>query len=153
MTSEKSIFVDDLKKNVSVAQELLEGFTKILIRIETLGRDFLHEFDNTYEVQSKLINSFIQETKKCIQDIKITKIQDEEKQNYVEELEKLEREKREKVQISESIYDNICERFEKLEIKCTADILNLPDLAILNEKKYFQKIESNFNEILDRVVD
>ena len=99
-----------------------------------------------------MINSFIQETKKCIQDKKITKIQDEEKQNYVEELEKLEREKREKVQISESIYDNICERFEKLEIKCTADILNLPDLAILNEKKYFQKIESDFNEILDRVV-
>ena len=117
-----------------------------------MGGDFLHEFDNTYEVHSKLINSFIQETKKCIQDIKITKIQDEEKQNYVEELEKLEREKREKVQISESIYDNICERFEKLEIKCTADILNLPYLAILNEKKYFQKIESNFNEILDRVV-
>ena len=56
MTSEKSIFVDDLKKNVSVAQELLEGFTKILIRIETLGGDFLHEFDNTYEVHSKLIN-------------------------------------------------------------------------------------------------
>ena len=62
-----------------------------------MGGDFLQEFDNTYEVHSKIINSFIHETKKCIQDIKITKIKDEEKQNYEKELGKLERKKREKL--------------------------------------------------------
>ena len=74
MASEESNFIDDLEKNASIAKELLEGFTNIFIRIEALGGDFLQEFDNTYEVHSKIINSFIHETKKCIQDIQITKI-------------------------------------------------------------------------------
>ena len=93
MASKESIFIDDLERNVSIAKELLEGFTNISIKIEVLGSYFLQEFGNTYKVHSKIINSFIHKTKICIQDIKITKIQDEEKQNYEKELERKKREK------------------------------------------------------------
>ena len=34
VASEESIFIDDLENNVSIAKELLEGFTNIFIRIK-----------------------------------------------------------------------------------------------------------------------
>ena len=118
-----------------------------------MGGGFLQEFDNKYEVHSKIINSFIHETKKCIQDIKITEILNEEKQNYEKELEKLNAENMKKPRFLKAFMIIIlCERFIKLEIKCNADVLNLPDLEILKEEKHFTKIKSDLNKILDRVV-
>ena len=74
------------------------------------------------------------------------------KQNVPARLRKYEREIREKVALSKSIFDNVCERFSKLEIKCGVDVLELPDSEILNKRKEFKIIESDFNNLLDRVV-
>ena len=99
-----------------------------------------------------MINSFIQDTRKRIKGIKVTKMCNEKQEKCASEIEKYEREKREKVVLSKSIFDNISERFSKLESKCNVNVLNLPDSEILNEKREFKIIESDFNKLLDRVV-
>ena len=50
------------------------------------------------------------------------------------------------------MYDNICERFSKLEITGQTDVSKLTDQEIISKKSHFTKNEYDYNEILDRVV-
>ena len=79
-------------------------------------------------------------------------MRDEKRAKCAGEIAKYEREIREKVAFSKSIFDNVCERFSKLEIECGVDVLELPDSEILNKRKELKIIESDFNNLLDRVV-
>ena len=99
-----------------ISYELLDGYTNIFIRIETLGDNFVKEFGDNFEVYCEVLNSFINKTKKCIMNIKNCEKQNEERQKSKKESEKLEHQKCEQIQISEVMHDNICQRFSKLEI-------------------------------------
>ena len=70
MTSDDSNFVEDFEKDIILAYELLDGYTNIFIRIETLGDNFVKEFGDNFEVYCEVLNSFINKTKKCIMNIK-----------------------------------------------------------------------------------
>ena len=70
MTSDDSNFVEDFEKDIILAYELLDGYTNISIRIETLGDNFVKEFGDNFEVYCEVLNSFINKTKKCIMNIK-----------------------------------------------------------------------------------
>ena len=152
MYAEDSIFVEDLERNICVAQELMKELSDIFVRIEAFHSDLPKEFGSIYEHQRNIINSCIQDTRKRITEIKVREMRDEKQAKCAGEIEKYEREIREKVALSKSIFDNVCERFSKLEIKCGVDVLELPDGEILNERKEFKIIESDFNNLLDRVV-
>ena len=70
MTLDDSNFVEDFEKDIILAYELLDGYTNIFIRIETLGDNFVKEFGDNFEVYCEVLNSFINKTKKCIMNIK-----------------------------------------------------------------------------------
>ena len=135
MTSDDSNFVEDFEKDIILAYELLDGYTNIFIRIETLGDNFVKEFGDNFELYCEVLNSFINKTKKCIMNINNCEKQNEESQKSKKESEKLERQKCEKIQISEVMYDNISERFSKLEITSRTDVSKLTDQEIHNYQK------------------
>ena len=91
-----------------------------------------------------------------MQEFKLSKL-DVEKERKNQELEKLEREKRLKLGLCHGTYENICERFSNLEMKCNirledlsgSDILS--DSDILHGKRELKNIEIDFKEILDRI--
>ena len=113
MYAEEGIFVEDLERNVCLAQELMKGLSDIFVRIEAYDSDLPKTFASIYEDQSYTINSFIQDTRKRIKEIKVTKMRDEKQEKCVSEIEKYVREKGEKVvTLSKSIFDNVCERFQ-----------------------------------------
>ena len=97
MYSEKDIFVEDLERNVCLAEELMKGLSDIFVRIEVFDSDLPKTFGSIHEDQSYTINSFIQDTRKRIKEIKVTKMRDEKQEICASEIEKYEREKREKV--------------------------------------------------------
>ena len=76
-------------------------------------------------------------------------MRDEKQAKCASKIEKYEREIREKVALSKSIFDNIGERFSKLEIECSVNVLELPDSEILNKRKEFKIMASDFNNLLD----
>ena len=146
MYAEEGIFVEDLDRNVCLPQELMKRLSDIFVRIEAFDSDLPKTFGSIYEDQSYTINSFIQDTRKRIKEIKVTKMRDEKQEKCASEIEKYEREKREKVVLSKSSLDNVCERFSKLEMKCSVNVLDF------EQKKEFKIMESDFHKLLDRVV-
>ena len=48
-------------------------------------------------------------------------------------------------------YENICERFSNLEMKCDIKLEDLSDSDILHGKRELKNIEIDFKEILDRI--
>ena len=151
MCLEDSFFVTDLEKHIESAQALLQGYTNIFVKIESFGPEFSAEFKNTYEEQSVYLNGFINKTKQKIRTIKLAALEEEKQKGIFEEQFIEEKEKRETIVTCESIYQNICERFESLEKKCNVNIEDLDDSNVLNTKTDFKLRELDFKEILDLV--
>ena len=152
MKNENSDFIEDLEKNVKSIQELLNLYSDIFVSIETFGCEFFKEFGTIYKDQCDTANTFIQETRLKIQNIKLEKIRKEEEQINSQKKEKVERETREKIGQCNTIFDSISERFSKLEIKCKTKVTNLSDSELMREKSEYKVIDLGFNEILDRIV-
>ena len=88
MYPEEGIFVKDLERNDCLPQELMNGLSDIFVRIEAFDRDLPKRFDSIHEDQSITINSFIQDTRKRIKEIKVTKMRDEKQEKCASEIEK-----------------------------------------------------------------
>ena len=55
--------------------------------------------------------------------------------------------KTDKVGLCAKVYENICDRYSTLESKCSAEIVNLSDCQILNEKREFKILESDYTNL------
>ena len=151
MYEENSTFTENLEINLTALQELSQGYLEIFVKIESFGTKFRGEFGDVFEDQTHNINLFTQETRKKIQKIKFSEIEEEKRHKISEEFKKSERKKREKVVLCTNIYDNICDRLSNLELKCANDVEALTDPDLLNEKRELKTLDSEFNHILDRV--
>ena len=151
MSEVDSVFLEDLDENISHAQKLLHGYTEIFVKIEELGEEFRSEFGDIYDKFCSKLNTFIIETRKNVQKIKITDLREIEGIKLSKEKEKYDHEKRKKIIYCENLYDNICDRLSNIEARSTHDISNLPDNQLLEMKKYMKTVDSNFNEVLDRI--
>ena len=49
MYAEDSIFIEDLERNVSLAQELMKGLSDIFVRLEAFGSDLPKTFGGICE--------------------------------------------------------------------------------------------------------
>ena len=129
---------------------MLEKYRSIFISIEEVGSDFHNEFGNTYQEQSKKINIFIVETKKKVKLMKLNELKVKNELEVSKELEKLNRYKKDKINHSFNIYENICDRLSNLEIRCVK-VHELSDVQLLDHKKNLRLFDSDFNDVLDRI--
>ena len=97
MNDDESTFVENHEKNLIAAQNLIHGYTKIFVEIESLGVEFLNEFGERFQTKSHDINVFIHGTRVIIQKLKTCALEREENLKKSEELAKLEQEGRQKV--------------------------------------------------------
>ena len=151
MKNENSPFVENYEKNLIAAQKLIDGYSEIFVKIESLGVDLLKEFHGLFDETLNKINSFVQDTKNEIQKIKSSELEKEEKLKEQIEFQKYEQEKGYKIMLCSNLYDNICERFLKLEVKCISVVEELSDPDLLTEKRELKSLDADFMYILDRI--
>ena len=149
---ENSSFVEDIEKNVISIQELENQLMKLFGQIHSLGEDFSLTFGDYFAEQSKKISDFVKRMKTKVQDLKTTEQNDVfEKQKILDE-EKSERIKTSKIHVCESLRDHVSERIKLLKEKCIKNFSDILDHALLEEKKELKTLDSEFSEILDRIV-
>ena len=146
-----SQFVEDLEKGVIVAQKLEVELSQVFVKIETCGQDFCAEFGSNFDVMSDHIKTFVANSRERIKGIKSQDQQKEKERISSSEREKTDRLRREKVVKCKIVFDNIEERFECLESKCSLDVKKLSDPDLLSRKKDMKSLDSDFNDILDRI--
>ena len=130
MYAENNVFVEDLEKHFNIAQRFIEEWTGIFVRIEASGSQYSEEFVGIYDELCNELDLFIQGTSKRMQEVKFSKLEVEKERKN----EELEREERLKLGLCHGIYENICERFSNLEMKCNIQLEDLSDSDILHEK-------------------
>ena len=148
---EDTQFISDIKTNVTSVKQLAQSYSEIFVRIEELSEEFQDQFGSQYEAQSHNMNKFIRSMKKNIQTLKKQDLQAQEEYKVSIEMDKLAREKNMKICISNNLHDNVCERMSCLELKCSKIIEDLSDSQILEIRKDIKTLDSDFNNILDRV--
>ena len=146
-----SQFVEDLEKGVIVAQKLEVELSQVFVKIETCGQDSCAEFGSNFDVMSDHIKTFVANSRERIKGIKSQDQQKEKERISSSEREKTDRLRREKVVKCKIVFDNIEERFECLESKCSVDVKKLSDPDLLSRKKDMKSLDSDFNDILDRI--
>ena len=68
---ENSFFVSDLTTNVSAVEDLQGQYTDLFFRIEGMGENFAKLFGERYQIHCGLMNDYIREMRKRIQDKKV----------------------------------------------------------------------------------
>ena len=73
------------------------------------------------------------------------------RQAEIEETKRLQ-EKSVKISICKSLFEHVCERIFLLQQKCVVDFKTLTDISVMEFKKDSKIMDSDFNDILDRIV-
>ena len=158
MMAEGSTFSENIDANVVAMRELRDKYVDVCKRIDEFGEEFAKEFQNYYLETSTKVNEFLQNQMVTTQRIK------EEKLSHDYEIEKTKieqtdqsildqntRENEDKIALCKSLYSNICDRFEILETKCSVNISTLLDPQVLEKYDGTKLIDSDFNDLLDKI--
>ena len=149
--SVNSMFVEDLEKGVTLAQKMESDYSQVFIKIETCCQGFLEEFGTFFDDTSNMIKNYVKDTRVRIQDLRSRSKKEEEERTSSYQREKSDQVKREKVVKAKYVFDNIIERLSSLEAKCSVDLELLSDPDLLCRKRDMKSLDSNFNDILDRI--
>ena len=153
MNDEGSSFLEDIERNMSEVKELMRGYSDIFLRIEEFGEVYKDTFGNKYDEQNDKMDTFIREMMKKVQNIKLDDIKALEKHAKAIENDKYECAKKEKIDVCNNMGDNISDRVSNLEYKCNVEVGGLTDCQVSERKKEESTLNSEFNDILDRVTN
>ena len=144
-----SQFVEILDQQVGAAQDLVSGYTDIMVRVEEVGEEFRMEYEVIFQKVMLKLDGFIKCARIKIDKIKTEKIETDEQHGIMLKAEKYDSELKEKISYCKNMYGNICLRISNLKLKCV-NVSNLSDTEVLDAKKELHFVDSEFNDILDR---
>ena len=155
LDAEQAEFVEDFERHTFAAKELMQAYSSIFLRVKEQGRALTTELQDGYDLQMKTLEDFIQTKRDQIKTIKCAEIDAERKRRESEEQKMLDEKKSrdaEAVLVCTNIFDNICDRMAKLETKCKTDVSPQTDLQVMESKKDFKSIDSEYTGILDKIL-
>ena len=150
MLEQDSEFVEDLDQFLVTSQSLLSEYSEIFVRIRLLGQNFEQEFDGQHTKITNYITDFIKNTRKRKELIKMQSVRKEEQNKLRLQNETRNRVLHEKHTLCQNIFDNVCLRIKKLEARCVK-VSELSDTQVLDVQKKIHDLDTDFNDILDRV--
>ena len=150
---EDSFFIMDIEKNVDTIDRYSREYSNLFVKIEEMGEEFVNIFSDKFQNQCDKMNKFIRFMRKRIQEVRVAEQKLSFQQQKEEEEAKFVTEKKAKINACESLFENVSERICLLNQKCIGDLKKETDSSILDLKKCVKNLDSEFNDILDRIAE
>ncbi len=152
LLNEKTDFIEDLERHVSVVENLIKEYSVVFMKIENQGAEFKNEFGTRFEGMCKILRDFITSRRNSIHDRREADQMAEKKRLFDESVKKFEVDRENKILSSQNIFSHIFDRFSNLESKLKVEINDLSDLQILDKSKEVKLYDRDVNDILDKIL-
>ena len=162
MIDEGSTFTNQIERNINRMAELISGYADLFLRLEDVFSDeYEKEFGDLFEEQNKNMNDHVCGMKCKVEEIRLLEEKSKAEKDSINSLREEEKERSEKEKERSEIkrkneyfndlFENIKDRVSSVESKCKIILENLTDNQIIETNDTVKFLETEFNEILDRV--